>query len=353
MGKAEPNPLEFRLIFLAGNHASMRKKRLDEILVAAELADADAFDRESIISSEKPFAEWVSAASTTPFLAQRRAVIVRNIFRVTPEQASESLSLKELENLPPSALLIFVADEETKTDDSRNVKSDPAAAWKKVVKASGGLIIQSDLPDKKNVRSVQSVVQDSGKKINAQAMNQLLEMVAFRGDRAEEELEKLILYVGDHHEITVHDVRACVTPEPEHNIFQLCDSIWAGDAARALQELSRLQGQTRDFRKEAMGLISFMIGQVRMIWQAKSSIEDSGTRYELTEKPLSKMHSYPQGKARDTARKLSYEQLNQFNLIIRKANGHLTAGSQGDTPEETIEQMILELCQVARRGRSA
>lgn len=353
MAKSELNPLDYRLILLAGDYASMRKSKLDEILRLADLHEPDAFDRESIISSEKPFAEWVSAAATTPFMSDRRAVIVRNISRVKTEDAAESLRLSELKNLPPSALLILVADEEAKAADSRETQGDPLAAWKKVVKENDGLTIVSNMPDKKNVRSVQSVAQAAGKKIGNQALNALVEMVGFRADRAEEELEKLVLYVGDAREITIQDVKNCVTPEPEHNIFQMCDSLWVGDATRAIKEMNRLRGQSRDFSTEARRIIPFIVNQVRTLWQAKSFHEDGAGVWELKEKPLSKMHEFPQGKAKDMARRLSYEQLQGFMLALRSANAQLSAGAEGRKPEEVIEFLILTMCDIARSRKSA
>ncbi|ARU40687.1 hypothetical protein CCB80_05855 [Armatimonadetes bacterium Uphvl-Ar1] len=76
------------------------------------------------------------------------------------------------------------------------------------------------MPDKKNVRSVQSVAQAAGKKIGNQALNALVEMVGFRADRAEEELEKLVLYVGEAREITLQDVKNCVTPSRNTTSFK-------------------------------------------------------------------------------------------------------------------------------------
>lgn len=346
--------LKHRLIFLEGDFASERKKALDSLVEAAELSDADAFDRESITASDKPFAEWISSASTTPFLADRRCVIVRNVLRVHPDEASESLSLDYLSMLPDSALLILVADDETSAKENyQDAQKDRAAPWRKTVQKAKGLVVKFTMKDANANKNLIDIAKCGGKKISPRAMSLLLEMTTNRLDRAEEELEKLILYVGDAPEIQPDDVKRSVTPEPEHNVFQMLDACWRGDARRALEQLQRLRGMSRDFEGEVRRLLPMFAGQLRNLWQARGVIEKSGIEWELESKPIGKQNEYARRKAIENAQKLSYSQLLECMHTVRFSNTRMTAQSSGVAPEEILEQMILDICQIARNRKSA
>lgn len=347
--------LKYRLILLEGDFASERKKALDAIVEAAGLAEGDAFDRESITSNEKPFAEWISSASTTPFMANRRCVIVRNIYRITPEDASESLSLNYLAELPESALLILVGDDEavTKEGGKDSKKENPKLTWRKVVERSKGLVVKFVMKDTNSGKNLQDIAKEGGKKLSPRSMSLLLEMTANRLDRAEEELEKLIIYVGDAPEIQPDDVKRSVTPEPEHNVFQMLDACWRGDASRALAQLQRLRGMTRSFDDEARRLVPLFAAQLRTLWQARGIVERMGVEWELESKPIGKMNDYARRKSVENVQRLSFPQLLECLKAVRLANGHLTAQSLGVDSVEVIEQMILSLCQIAKNRKIA
>ncbi len=345
--------LKHRLIFIEGDFASERKKALDAILEAAQLAEEDAFDREMIMANDKPVGEWVSAASTVPFLADRRCVVIRNVLRVDPEDADLQPSLKQLKSLPESALLILVADDEVRKDDDVSKQASLAGPWRKAVKAAGGHVVAFTLEAAKGGRNLQDLVKSAGKKLSPRTQGYLMEMVANRPDRAEEELEKLILYVGGNQEITVEDVKRSVTAEPEHNIFQMCDACWRGDAGRALAQLQKLRGQTRDFHTEAIKLIGFFAMQLRNLWQARGSIERNPDGWEPEKGGLSKMKDYPRKKAIENAQRLSFAQILQCQMALREANALITGQSLGVSSEEIIEQLILRLCQISSVRRSA
>jgi DNA polymerase III delta subunit len=345
--------LKHKIIFIEGNFASERKKALDAILLAAQLADDDAFDREMIMANEKSIGEWISAVSTVPFLSDRRCVVVRNVLRVDPDVDDLKASVKQLSTLPVSALLILVADDEIRKDDDMNKQSSLAGPWRKAIKAAKGHILTFTLDSVKGGSNLQDVAKIAGKKLTPRTQGYLMEMVANRPDRAEEELEKLILYVGGSAEITVEDVKRSVTAEPEHNIFQMCDACWRGDAGRALAQLQKLRGQTRDFHTEAIKLVGFMASQLRNLWQARGSIEKNPSGWEPEKGGFSKMKDYPQRKAVENAHRLTFSQLLQCQVAVREANALITGQSLGVASEEIIEQMILRLCQIATNRRSA
>ncbi|MBL8068268.1 MAG: DNA polymerase III subunit delta [Armatimonadetes bacterium] len=344
--------LNHRLILIEGDYASERLRALEAIIAAAGLDEPDAFDRETVIASEKPFAEWVAAVETVPFMAERRCVVVRNVNRVSPEDASESLNLDCLKTLPESALLILVADDETKVKDD-NSRAERASPWRKIVQASKGMVAIFTVKEGASSRSLPELAKASGKKLSPRTASLLTEMVAGRHDRAEEELHKLILFVGDAPEITPEHLKLSVSPEPEHNVFQMLDACWFGDARGALTQLHRLRDRSRDFDGEARRLLGLVASQLRVLWQARNSVEKASPEWEPEERNLTKMKDYPRRLALQTARRLDFPTLLECMEAVREANRLLTAGSQGVEPVEIVEQAVLKICQTARSRRSA
>lgn len=338
-----------RLILIDGSHAAERRRAMISLLQEVDLDSNDAMDKETIVANEKPFAEWVASASTIPFFGDRRCVIIRNLARVDTETAAESLALTNLKTLPESALLILIVDDEPVKDERSN-RGSSATAWRKVVKDNGGVVLTFEAAKEKSVPAIRELTQSYGKKISPRAATLLLEMVAGKSDRAEEELQKLAIYVGDAPEINEDDLRNCVTPEPEYNIWHMLDAMMNGDQRRALQQFLIIKSQTRDFRGEAQRIMPVMIGYLRTVWQALGHLErNPGPHprdWEPSEKGFSKGPDWQQERNTRIAKRLDYNQLlnclQELQLANEKVNGQLPAF----TPEETIEQLILRICEI-------
>jgi DNA polymerase III delta subunit len=344
--------LTHRVILIDGSFAAERRRVVDEILVAAGLDDPSAFDRESIVASEKPFGDWVAAASTIPFLAERRAVIVRNIKRVDPVSASETLPLAELETLPPTALLLLVDDEEPSSEMSgRDQRDGDKAPWRKPVRAAGGLIVTCEAPEAKSAgKDLQSLAKDLDKVLKPPAQRLLMEMVAQRTERALEELEKLALYVGHAKEITTDDVRRSVTAESDYSFFAVSDACFVGNAQRALIQMKKLWTYSRNTHGEAMRLVSALGTQLRSLRQAKGELEGFGAEFQPKNKPFAAAHAFARQKTHGFAANLSYEQLDACLFEIRRANLQLIGESDKELYEDVAEQMVLKICQICRRA---
>jgi len=341
-----------RLILIEGSHAAERRRAMISLLEQVDLDGSDAMDKETIIANEKPFADWIASASTIPFFGDRRCVIIRNLARMDTDTAAESLPLANLKTLPPSALLILIVDDEP-VKDERSSRGSSGTAWRKVVKDNGGVVLIYEATKEKSVPAIRELTQSFGKKISPRAATLLLEMVAGKSDRAEEELRKLAIYVGEATEINEDDLRSCVTPEPEYNIWHMLDAMLGGDQRRALHQFLIIKSQTRDFRGEAQRIMPVMTGYFRTVWQALGHLERTPGAHprdwEPSEKGFSKGPDWQQERNTRMARKLSYDQLLSCLQEVQAANEKVNGQLPAFTAEETIEQLILRICEICSK----
>ena len=133
-----------------------------------------------------------------------------------------------------------------------------------------------------------------GKKIDGKALSTLTYMAGRELTRLSGELDKLAAYLGDERgEITEADVAAIVSPSLEYNVFELLNSLLAGDVKTGQQTVNSLLqgGQT------TMGLMAMLTRQIRQLAHMKCAL-DAGKTVQAVQEQL-KLHPYA---AKQTAR---------------------------------------------------
>lgn len=349
-----------KLILVTGNDAEARRDAVEALLKAAGL-QSDDMDMERIVADTKPPVEWVGAACSIPFFSDRRAIIVRNVNRVNPSKLWPEAKIdknhpliKSLLELPPSALLILVADDETKSDDGNRAPAPPP--WDKVVKAAGGETVKLDLPTQNLPQVARDHAKSLGKGLSPAAANLLLEMTANRIGEAKAELEKLALYVGDAKDIRIDDIQAVVSPDSEYNVFKLVDAVVAGQTVPALNQLRTLIGQQPKVETAVFaGIIPMILRQFRILWQARVCVEarcgaknapPAVSEAFLSNPNLGTLSDWQADRALRSARNLTFDQLSACLQVLARMDGSLKGVHYSADARETIELAIANMCQI-------
>lgn len=205
---------------LERNHAyTLLKKALLSQERAPELC-CKMFDGETLVMKV-----LLDELQTLPFLSKRKLVVVRHLEKLNKSE------LKQLEECfskaPPSVKLVMIATELLAS----------SSFYKKAELA--GIVL--DLPVKKGSAKesalmtwIESYVQAQGKVIERRAAQLLAKQI---GEAAllEQELEKLISYIGDRTQIMQADVQMLCTLVPTETIWQLGEAICRLDSKNALQ----------------------------------------------------------------------------------------------------------------------
>lgn len=352
-----------RAILISGDDDSARRDALKQILAHLAVAEDD-LDVESFTADSRSPAEWVGAAATIPFLSERRVVVVRNIGRVHPEDIWPKVKLEakhpfvpEIQSLPPSALLVLVADEEM--SEGAQKKVEPATkAWTRLLGHAGGAAFDFRDSSENITDALRKHAQSLGKSLSNAGANTLAELLGGKLAACRAELDKLAIYVGDQPEIRETDIRNTVSPDLEYNVFRLVDTVVAGQSASALSQLKTMIGHTAKVEEEAFPRIFPMLSrQFRLLWQARLCVEANCQPARptpevaalLPQKPnISQERDWLHNKLMKTARNLSYPKLSACLSELVRADASIKGARPSASPAETLEQMVLRMAAICR-----
>jgi DNA polymerase III delta subunit len=350
--KLEPEKsIEKPLVLITGEESALRKLALERLLEAAQVLPDD-FDLQTFDGDTHPN-DWLAAAGTAPFLAERRVVIVRHVLRCDLDRA-KGVSFK----LPASALLVLVADDESGDDDRQRRLKTYRTGWEKLVKEAGGNQITCTVDSGAIKDLVRAELAKSDKRITDRGLDILSEMCAGSASRALEEVPKLVAYVEPEKTVQESDVNEVVVPAREWNVFKLVDSVVEGDVGESLRQLRILVGSPQKAEDAAFrNILPQLSRSLRLLWQARVCIDagaqpgnpPEAVRVALLSKPnLATEKDFVRNKAMRTARRVSLEQISAMLTLLSNADSMLKGQLPSFSAMETLEQTVLKMAEVAR-----
>ena len=187
----------------------------------------------------------VSLAQTLPMMAQRRMVFVRDLTLMPADDAEPLLAYLGKPN--PSTVIVALA---SKIDKRQKLY---AQLSKK------GFLHVLEAP-RQIAPWVREEAKEKGVRIDAAAINRLVDTVGNDLSRISLSLDQLALYAGDR-PVTSDDVDDLVADTRERSVFELTDAIGAADRPRALAAVSALCDQ----RESAVGVVVMLARHIRQL----------------------------------------------------------------------------------------
>jgi DNA polymerase-3 subunit delta len=339
-----------RVALISGEESVLRRSALAQLLALAGVT-ADDFDVESVVGDERSISDWIASASTVPFLASRRVVVVRHLLRAG-EPDGELLA-----QVPATGLLILVCDDEGGDDARQRRLQTVRGQWERATAKAGGLVVKAEVDPKKAASLLREEAERLGARLTPGAADVLLQVVGGRYSRACEEIDKLALYVGEGGEIREADVHAAVRPSMDWNVFRLLDAVIEGQGGEAIRQLRILIGGESKAEEAAYRSIFPILGkQFRLIWQARQLVEAGATpdrpgavaahlpsRPNLLDEP-----SWRQGLAIKAARRLGFVQLQRCLQALSDADARLKGQLPAFSPMETLDRLVIGLVETVR-----
>lgn len=347
------NALEARVVLLSGSEDTLRRRALSELV---QLATAgDEFDMETLIAGEANANQWFGAAMTAPFLSPRRTVVVRNLLRAkSPKEAFEGVATK-LVDLPETAFLILVADEESGDETVQERHRALRKQWEKAVADGFGLVMSFESDPKQLKESLKIELFRLEKRMSDKALETLMEMTGGSLSRAIEEIEKLSLYIGDEPEIRESDVRQVVMPSRDWNVYKLVDAILAAETTEALKQIRVLVGsQARPDDAVFARIFPTLLRQLRLLWQARMCIDNrvvpssipASIAPQFPAKGISSEPEWRQKRLMTAARSVSYDQLRGCFTALSDTEARLKGALPSFSIMESLEQMTMQMIAV-------
>jgi len=336
-----------RVVLLHGAESILMCRALDQLIEASGVA-ADDMEMETFMGDAVPPKEWVAAAGTVPFLAERRVVVVRNVGRAD----AKDVNVESLKGLPDTALLILVGDEEAGADDRKSKSETNIKNFAKLVKDAKGGLYEFKADSKAAAGFVKVEVEKLGKTISASAANLLVEMTGGSAGRALQEVEKLVLYTsGDR--ISEREIKDVVVPSREWNVFNLIDAAISGNVGVALRQLQTVLTNKSKVEDIAFAnIFPLFARQFRFLWQARAYIEsgcspDSPTQ-ELAQlytgkSALASQSDFVKNGVMRQAKQVTFDGLARAMALLEETDGKLKGQGASFNGVDTLEQFLIRL----------
>lgn len=205
------------------------------------------------------------AAETLPFLAERRLVVVRDYPMICQSSRGSGLDTRqetaELELLvrrfPETTCLVFL---------QRAAADREKAAWKllsgKAVTAEFARLTEDEL-----TAQLGKIAKRAGCSVSRDAARFLLQYCGDDLEALSHEMEKACAHAGAGGSVTRGDIETVCVQSQESRIFQVIDSLYAGQGGEAMP---RLRAMTED-GDDTMALLSLIERQARLMAAAKAA----------------------------------------------------------------------------------
>lgn len=281
---------------------------------------------EQVSAKELSPAVIVERANTMSFFANRLIVVEDVTYFKDGQTADLEPFLEYCANPNPSTCLLFIAES--------------VHRGRKFYKAldKTGEIIEFCEPKRPQdwLAWVQSELKVRGKFMDHQVASQFIEWTGPHTGILCQELDKLIIFVGERQKITSEDVKAITPRSIETSIFDLLDAVASRSSAKALQALHEV------LRKEpALKVLALLVRQVRLLLGCDALRRRGGNVAEAAS--VLGISPYEAQKVWQQSVKLSTEQLSK--ALRECLNTDLALKTGGGDPGLLLEIMIVKFCE--------
>ncbi len=257
LSELESRKLKPAYVFV-GDEAFFRKRCRDAILEHLVAPDSRDFSVFEFDLSDTPLTEVLDRARTPSLMAPFQVFFVRgvkNLFGRGSNEEKISAIEEYCKNPNPDALLVFVADHISIPADARRMDMTDKDRYQKIREDLGpfcGIVELARVEEGEAVRWLTDYCTARDIKIDADGTRELVDALGGDMMMISNELEKLILYVGEKKKITLGDVETMVLAAKQRSLYELTDAISSKNRVRALEIIDAILS-TGDGEEAAIG----------------------------------------------------------------------------------------------------
>jgi len=219
-----------------------------------------------------------TAATSIPFLAERRLVVLTNPKARMGSSSASKRFLALLDMLPPTTALVLVQEDEQRWDrGSRQMawselpETHVLMQWvqqagKRATERAFALPRAAEMPG-----WIVKRAKEHGGTFTPQAAQALANLVGSDTQVASQEIEKLLLYVDRARAVEEEDVAECTADITTVNVFDMIDALAGGQTSLALRLLAGLMED-----KEPMMLFGAVVSHFRGLLLAREALAEGG-----------------------------------------------------------------------------
>ena len=229
-----------------GDEDFFRKRFREAILEHLVPADRHDFSLFEFDLAETDLSEILDRVRTPSLMASYQVFFVRGVKNLFGRGAKEErlAAIEEYCNNPnPDAIIVFVADHISIPADARKMEMQDKERYQRIRDIMGpycGIVELARVEEGDAVRWITDYCASRGVKIESDAARELVDALGGDMMMISNELEKLILYVGEKKCIAPGDVETMVLAAKQRSLYQLTDAISSKDRVRALEVLDAI-----------------------------------------------------------------------------------------------------------------
>ena len=330
-----------------GDEAFFRKRCRDAILqhlVPAEVRELSLYD---VDLGETELQQVLDQARTPSLMSPFQVFFIRGVKTLYSrgKHDEEFAAIKDYFSNPnPDALLVFVADHINIPAEVRRMDLTDKERYERIRETLGeycSILEFARVDDGDAVKWAIATADSDGVKLDNDAARELVDSLGGVMMMLVNELEKLVLFVGDKKRITLGDVETLVLAAKQRSFYELTDAISARDRARALSVLDAILS-AGDGDEAAIGHLYMLARTFRqMLVILERNVRDSRALWQA----LWQGFRIPPFAAEDIIRQARrYKSRRELTSAIRRvARADLAVRSNPPSKRLVLENLVLDL----------
>lgn len=320
------------IITIYGEVPELIEKKSTELINKYLDEPKDDFNFAKFNLYEDDLAPVIEETLTMPFFSDKKAVLVQNAYLFTGEKPPKDLNhnidqlIEFIEKYDGESLIIF---------EVYHSKLDERKKLVKTLKKNAQLKKIEQMSEEEIMQWIKKELHDNFKDIKQDALDLFIELTGVNFNMVKQELEKLILFLGDRPTINKQDVYQIVNRSLEQNVFLLTDYIQKNKKSNAIQLVNDLIAM----KEEPIKLLALITSNYRLFYQSKI-LSQKGYSGQQIAKTIN-VHPYRVKLALNQARNYQLESL--LNIIDSCAETDYKLKSSYMDKHLILELFILSL----------
>lgn len=332
---------------LIGDEVFFRDRCRAAVIQHLVQPDMRDFSVNDVDLADTSLAEILDRARTPSLMAPFQVFFIRNL-KLLYGRGSHQAELDAIEaycdDPNPAALLVFVADHISIPADVRRMEMTDRDRYERIRETLGdfcGIIELARVDESEGMRWVMDTGAEHNVKIDQDAARELIDSLGADMMLISNELEKLILFVGEKKRITLGAVETMVLAAKQRSLYELTDAISAHDRPRALETLQAILS-SGDGEDAAIGHLYMLARTFRqMLVVLEKNVRDSRAIWQVLWQGFRVPPFAADDLIRQARRYKSRRELTRAIRLVARADAALR--SNPPSKRLVLEQLVLEL----------
>ena len=250
------------IMAIYGEVPELVEKKSNEIVESYLNEKKDDFNYVKYNLYDTSFNQIIEEALTMPFILEKKAIVVKNAFIFTGEKVSKDIQPNNeqvnefLEKYDGENFIIFEVYQ-NKLDERKKIT--------KTLKKTSKLAKVEQMSEQEIKNWIKNKLHENFKDIKQDALDLFIELTGINFNIVSQELEKIILFLGERTTINKKDVEEIINRSLEQNVFLLTEYIQKGEKYKAIQLIKDLIVM----KEEPIKLLALITSNYRLYYQCK------------------------------------------------------------------------------------